>query len=38
MVINRYKLALLLTASIDMAFLVIVMQFSIGKIIKKIKN
>src|SRR6218665_1261469 len=35
LVINPYKLALLSNASIDNAFLVIVMQFSIGKMIKK---
>src|SRR6218665_2256008 len=34
-VINPYKLALLPTASIDKAFLVIVTQFSLGKMIKK---
>src|SRR6218665_1502198 len=34
-VIKPYKLALLPTASIDKAFLVIGMQFSIGKMIKK---
>src|SRR6218665_876289 len=34
-VIKSYKLALLPTASIDKAFLVIGMQFSIGKMIKK---
>src|SRR6218665_460552 len=37
-VINPYKLALLPTASRDKAFLVIVMQFSIGKIIKRRQN
>src|SRR6218665_1729178 len=37
-VINPYKLALLPTASRDKAFLVIVMQFSIGKMIKERQN
>jgi len=38
LVINPYKLALLPTASGDKAFLVIVMQFSIGKMIKRRQN
>jgi len=38
MVINPNKLALLPTASIDKSFLVIVMQFSIGKMIKRRQN
>jgi len=37
-VIKPYKLALLPTASIDKAFLVIGMQFSIGKMIKRRQN
>ena len=37
-VINPYKLALLPTASRDKAFLVIVMQFSIGRMIKRRQN
>jgi len=37
-VINPYKLAFLPAASIDKAFLVIVMQFSIGKMIKRRQN
>src|SRR6218665_3164724 len=37
-VINPYKLALLPTASRNKAFLVIVMQFSIGKMIKRRQN
>src|SRR6218665_1762332 len=38
LVINPYKLALLPTASRDKAFLVIVIQFSIGKMIKRRQN
>ena len=37
-VVKPYKLALLPTASIDKAFLVIGMQFSIGKLIKRRQN
>src|SRR6218665_3582654 len=37
-VIKPYKLVLLPTASIDKAFLVIAMQFSIGKMIKRRHN
>jgi len=38
MVINPYNLALLPTASINKAFLVIVMQFSIDRMIKRRQN
>src|SRR6218665_2445096 len=37
-IINPYKLAFLPTASIDKAFLVIIMQFSIDKMIKRTYN
>ena|SRR6218665_1511412 len=37
-VVNHYKLALLPTASRDKALLIIIMQFSIGKIIKRRQN
>jgi|SRR6218665_2239712 len=38
LVIKSYKLALLPTASIDKAFLVIVLQFSIGRMIERRQN
>jgi len=37
-VINPYKLALLPTTCIDKAFLVIIMQLSIGKMMKRRQN
>src|SRR6218665_1715415 len=37
-IINPYNFPLLSTASIDKAFLVVVMQFSIGRMIKRRQN